>query len=168
MSVRSRRACGTLRASQIHDDIQITLTVARLNVFYAMIFFGQRPQAFVEKFKALDTHGELVGFGSEDLSRDADEIANSNIGDKGFEHLGCFFSLAHADLHFPGVIKNVGKQNFSHRTQANNPTSNGYVTCSFGSGNGLLDCVRLGITVGQIPPFTLLKEFTLFDLKHGF
>ncbi len=61
---------------RIRDQIQIALAVARLDVFQAMPFLGHREQRLRQEVQPLDMDAQFAGPGAEQVSFDADNIAD--------------------------------------------------------------------------------------------
>ena len=74
--------CTSLRALQknfahlgIHHHVDIALAVAQLDVGQAMPLLGQRQQVFAEEGDLLDMDAQFAGAGAEQISADADVVA---------------------------------------------------------------------------------------------
>ena len=59
----------------IGHEIEVALAIAQLNIRETMPFFGKREKGFGERKQLFDPHGELAGFGTEDMPADAEVIA---------------------------------------------------------------------------------------------
>src|SRR5207302_7280242 len=59
----------------VRNQVEITLTVARLNVLQPMPFFGQRTKRFRQDFKVMDFQSRLARFRGKTVPLYPDEIA---------------------------------------------------------------------------------------------
>ncbi len=66
----------------VHDQIEIALAVAPLDVLEAVPFLGERAQGLRQEGKGLHRDRELAGPRPEQLARDADEIAGVQVGEE--------------------------------------------------------------------------------------
>ena len=71
--LRSRKIVARLG---VHDQVDVALPVARLDVLQAVPLLGQRPQRLGQEAHVLHGHRELAGAGAEQLAGDADEVAD--------------------------------------------------------------------------------------------
>ena len=72
----SLRVMKTIANFRIGDQIQIALPVARLHVFQAVPFFGQRQQDLGEEEQFFDMNTQLAGLGAEQIAGNADDVAD--------------------------------------------------------------------------------------------
>ena len=65
-----------LAALRVHDQVEIALAVAQLDIGEAVIFLGQRPQRLGQHGQRRRIDGQLAARGAADQALDADQIAD--------------------------------------------------------------------------------------------
>jgi len=66
---------------RVDDQVHVPLAVARLHVLEAVPLLGQWPERLGEERERLDRHRQLAGPRPEQLARDADEVAEVEVGE---------------------------------------------------------------------------------------
>ena len=59
----------------VHDQVEIAPPEPLLHVRKSVPFFRQRQQRFAQKFQSFHPHGQLIGLGPEQVTRNADDVA---------------------------------------------------------------------------------------------
>ena len=68
---------------RVDDEVDVAPPVARLDVLEAVPLLGQRPQRLGEELELLHGDGQLAGARPEQVARDADEVADVEVGEGG-------------------------------------------------------------------------------------
>ena len=104
----------------VHDEVHVTLPIAGLHVLEAVPLLGQRPQRLREEAPRLDVDRELAGARAEHLARDADEVAQVEVGEAGIvvaEPVG-----ARVELDPPRVVHEVREARLAVVAERHDPT----------------------------------------------
>ena len=97
----------------VHDQVDITLTIAGLLVGQAVELLGQRQQGFGQERDRLRAHGHFAALGAEDLALDADDIADVIFLEavvRGLVHL----ILAGVELDAAGLVLQIAEGDLAH------------------------------------------------------
>ena len=97
----------------VHDQVDITLTIAGLLVGQAVELLGQRQQGFGQERDRLRAHGHFAALGAEDLALDADDIADVVFLEavvRGLVHL----ILAGVELDAAGLVLQIAEGDLAH------------------------------------------------------
>ena len=98
---------------RIHNEIQITLAIARICVLQAVEFFGQRTQGFGQQLVSPVADGNFSALGTENFSRHFDQIADVEIL-PGFIALFAQLVDLAENLNAPRAVLQVDKAHFAH------------------------------------------------------
>ena len=108
---------------RIHDQVGITLAVAKVRICHAVIFLRQRTKGLRKQRDVLDMHRDLTGLGLEDITADADDIAHvvfPEVGKLGLRNR----VLAHIELDLALAILDVAEDGFAHAAFGHDASGN--------------------------------------------
>ncbi len=125
--------CNQLRALQknfahvgIHDQVDIALAVAQFDVGQAVPLLGQRQQVFAEEGDLLDVNAEFAGAGAEQVSADADVVAEVEQFVE-FESLVADGVFLDVDLQPLAALLQVGEPGLAHKANRHDASGHAHV-----------------------------------------
>ncbi len=110
----------------IHHEIDITLAVAQLDVGQAMPFFGEGKQVLRQERDFFDVHGEFAGAGAEEISADADVVAEVEQLVE-FESLFADRVFLHVNLEACPSLLQVGESGLAHQANGHDAPGHAHI-----------------------------------------
>ena len=101
---RSRKISPRLR---VHDQVDVALPVARLDVLEPVPLLGQRAQRLGQERQRLHRHRQLAGARAHHLAGDADEVAQVQLGEE--REVVAELVGPRVELDPPGLVHEVGE-----------------------------------------------------------
>src|SRR6185437_3186991 len=114
----------------VHDQVHITLAITQLHVLQTVPFLWQWQEIFAEEGDLFHMDGQLSGTRAEQVSADANVIAQIEQLKK-IETLVADSVLLYVDLQLLPALLQMGEGSFAHEPYGNHPSGNLNVHAAF-------------------------------------
>ena len=109
--------------------VDVALAVAQFDVGEAVPFFGQRQEVFAEESDLFHVDGEFAGAGAEQVSADADVVAEVEQFVE-FESLVADCIFLDVNLQLLAALLQVSESGFAHEANGHDASGDAHVDCA--------------------------------------